>query len=94
MAEAVSGTFGAVGQSVTINPVYGTYNVSVSGTFVGTVEAQRSFDNGATWLAIEAFTTPIEKIGEEFERGVLVRLACTVYTSGTVTYRLGVGDYR
>ena len=100
---AVSGTFTATGQSASFAPPVatrdtngGAFNVTLSGTFVGTVKLQRSFDNGTTWhdltavgTAIAAFTTAVSEVWIEPEPGVIFRLNCTAYTSGTVTYRLG-----
>lgn len=99
----IAGTFTATGQSASFAPAVdargtngGAFNVTLSGTFVGTVKLQRSFDNGTTWhdltaagTAIAAFTTAVSEVWVEPEAGVNFRLNCTAYTSGTVTYRLG-----
>ena len=99
MAQNVTGTFTGTGQSAGMlvkgiddrraNP----FNLSLWGTFVGTVRLERSFD-GSTWLPITAlgsainFTGPVSETFEEAEGGVQYRLNCTAYTSGTVNYRL------
>lgn len=69
-------------------PIGGDFSLSISGTFVGTVEVQRSFDDKATWLPIEAFTAVTEQVG--FEASVLAhyRFECTAFTSGTIVARL------
>ena len=96
----VSGSLGsanAVSKSFYPNANLGM-NVSVWGTFVGTVQMQRSFDNGATWLpltsggaATKSFTAPASEMWTEVEQGVAYRLQCTAYTSGTINYRLSQG---
>lgn len=91
----VAGTFGATGQSAAFSPICGRmFNVSVWGTFVGSVQLERSF-NGSTWLPITAagvqlyaWSAPASEPAEEPEYGVLYRLNCTAYTSGTVNYRV------
>lgn len=90
----VSGTFTATGQSSSFRPI-GKFNVSLRGTFVGTVAIERSFD-GTNWAGISrdssgtaaTFTGPAGVICEEVEGDTLYRLNCTTYTSGTVTYRV------
>jgi hypothetical protein len=58
------------------------------------VQIQRSFDGGTEWLTRVdlvgngSYTTPISLVVAEPERGVLYRLACTAFTSGTINYRL------
>lgn len=100
---AVAGTFVATGQSASFAPAVdprgtngGAFNITLSGTFVATVKLQRSFDNGTNWndltavgVAIGTFTTAVSEVWVEPEAGVIYRLNCTAYTSGTVTYRLG-----
>lgn len=91
-----TGTFSATGQSnsVTISPIR-PFNVSIWGTFVGSVQLKRSFDGGTTWLPITAagtqlyaWTAPASEVAEEPEANVSYRLECTAYTSGTINYRI------
>lgn len=92
----VTGTFAATGQSKAFTPVAGRgFNASLWGTFVATVQVERSFDSGATWLPLTANGTQLEKFTaaaseqlQEDESGVQYRFNCTAYTSGTVNYRL------
>ena len=92
----VTGSFTAVGQSETLAPHAGRgFNVSLWGAFAGAVRLERSFDAGTTWLPISAagtplytWTAPASESAQEDEAGVLYRLNCTAYTSGTITYRL------
>jgi hypothetical protein len=103
MSQNVTGTFTALGQSNAFLPeglnefgeVDHQFNVSLWGTFVATVQLERSFDNGTTWLPLTAngtqvmkWTAPASESTGETEAGVLYRLNCTAYTSGTVNYRL------
>ena len=94
----VTGTFSATGQSASFAPVGGRgFNASLWGTFSATVQIERSFDGGTTWLILTANGTQLEKFAgsqvisenlQEDESGVLYRFNCTAYTSGTVNYRL------
>lgn len=106
----ISGTFAGTGQSSTA-VVFGLFNVVLWGTplggagetatFSGTVNVERSMDNGTTWVPVSTdgtgtqaiYTTPVSVSGMEPENGVLYRFNCTTYTSGTINYRLSqVGD--
>lgn len=66
----------------------GYFNLSLSGSWAGTVKLERSFDNGSTWLIVDSFTANIETTGYEPE-GATYRLRCSAYTSGVITGRLG-----
>ena len=76
--------------------VQGTFNLTVSGTFVATVAAERSFDGGTIWVPVWAdgagvpltFTAPASHVMVEPEAGVLWRLRCSAYTSGTANARV------
>lgn len=89
----VTGSFTAAGQS-SAESFRGRFNLTLSGTFVATVRAERSFDDGATWHPLTSggssvtFSAPCTEVLDEPEGAVLYRLNCTSYTSGTVTYRL------
>lgn len=102
-ATDITGTFTATGQSGPFRPVVGyrdissgQFNISASGTFVATVQLERSFDNGTNWFVCSSdsagtaasFTAPFSVVAEESEPGVIYRLNCTSFTSGTVTYRI------
>lgn len=70
----------------------GYMNISISGTFTGTIELQRSYDRGITWHAVDSFTAPEESSLTDLEIGVRYRLGCpTAWTSGTALCRLGIG---
>lgn len=70
------------------------YNI----TPVATVQVERSFDGGKTWVvvgvggggaaAVYANPASISIQGGEAEKGMAYRLNCTAYTSGTINYRI------
>lgn len=101
MSQKLTGTFTATGQSAAMlvdgvdDHIGTTFNISLWGTFVATVQLERSFDGGTTWLPLTNgatqlynWTAPASESKTESEVGVLYRLNCTAYTSGTVNYRL------
>ena len=71
--------------------VEGDFSFSISGTFVGTVTVQRSFDAGATWRDVDTFTAPIETAGYDGEPIVVYRAGIKTgdHTSGTASVRIG-----
>jgi hypothetical protein len=68
----------------------GYFNISISGTWAGTVTAQRAFDSGAAWLDVATWTTNTEEYGFEPERDVRYRVGIKEgnFTSGTCSVRL------
>lgn len=100
----LTGTFTATGQSLSTG-LMGYYNFFVwgtplsgglSGSFSGTVQLEKSFDGGTTWIPASldtagdaaAYTSAVSVTGLEIEPGMLYRVDCTAYTSGTINYRL------
>ena len=90
----VAGTFTATGNGLSV-PLYGNFNYTLSGTWVGTVVLERSYDDGVSWVTTSkpdltpaSFTAVIDGVGLEPEAGVLYRWRCSVFTSGTIEYRL------
>ena len=67
MATVVTGTFTAAAQSSPATALYGAFNITLWGTFSATVLAQRSLDNGTTWVTVStdgtgslaSYTSPI-----------------------------------
>lgn len=71
-----------------------------NGNWTASVQLERSFDGGTTWYVRSVDgtgtqavygTTPNKDVSitvGEPERGVLYRLDCTAYTSGTINYRM------
>lgn len=92
----VTGAFTATGQSASFAQLAGRgFNASGWGTFSAGVQLERSFDKGTTWLPITTagtqlykWTAPWSESAEDDEVGVLYRLNCTSYMSGTVNYRI------
>jgi len=68
----------------------GYFNVSISGTWAGTVTAQRSFDSGSTWFDVATWTTNTQEYGLDPERGVQYRIGIKTgeFTSGQSDVRL------
>jgi hypothetical protein len=66
------------------------FNISISGTWAGTVTVQRSFDGGSTWFDVATWTENTEEYGLEPERGVYYRVGIKTgeFTSGTAAVRL------
>jgi len=90
----VTGTFNGLGTSLTLTPrAMRSFNISLWGTFVGTVVLERSFDGGNTWLPVTSvscysFSAPISTSFEDGEYGNQYRFRCSSYTSGTINYRI------
>jgi len=70
----------------------GHFNISLSGTWVGTLTVQRSFDSGSTWFDVKTFTQNAQEYGYEPEGGIYYRAGVKTgeYTSGTVVVRLSL----
>lgn len=102
--QVLSGNFAATGVSGSI-ALYGSFNVSLygssgpNGAWTGSVQLERSFDGGATWLVCStsaagaqavysAGSKDVSVVVSEPERGVLYRLDCTAFTSGPINYRI------
>lgn len=93
----VLGSFSAAGQSASFS-FWGPFNVALWGAgAAGSVQLERSFDGGTTWIiacyrevaAQMIFTTfPFSTTAWEPERGVLYRLNCTSYTGSAIDYRM------
>lgn len=68
----------------------GYFNLSISGTWAGTVTVQRSYDLGSTWYDVDTWTANTEEYGLEPERGVQYRVGVKTggHTSGSVVLRL------
>jgi len=70
--------------------VVGYFNLSISGTWVGTLTVQRSFDSGSTWYDVDTWTENVQEYGLEPEGGIQYRAGIKTgeYTSGTCVVRL------
>lgn len=83
----LNGSFTGTGASSAVT-IHGCFNLSLSGFGSATVAVERSFDDGSTWVSVEAFSADAERIGKEPENKIQYRLNCTAYTSGTINYRI------
>lgn len=95
MSTIASATITAQNTFTTPVQVNGWFNLSLSGTFVATVTAQRSIDN-STWMDVDSFTTAVEQSGMEPEI-IWYRVGVKTggYTSGSAVIRLGQeGDFK
>ena len=84
---AISGIFSSAVPSSKYSLI-GDYTLSISGTFVATIDFERSFDDGATWHIVESYTAPTESNIEARGHGIDYRLNCSAYTSGSALYRI------
>lgn len=80
----VTGTFTGTGQSAVLRGTK-TVDVSLSGAASATVAIQRRV--GSAWVTIESITGDGERVVEN-ATALEMRLNCTAYTSGTVTYTM------
>ncbi len=85
----------ATGAGASLFLAAGRLNVTISGTFTGTVQIERSLDNGVTWVprGVESatslrLTAPVALVLEEAESGALYRSNCTAFTDGLATARI------
>lgn len=93
---SVGEDLGAPNATTTPINITGVYNVSVSGTFVGTLYAEISSDDGATWsrqtrdvFGVSAgFTAPGCAQFPAYTRRCLVRVRFVARTSGTAVVRV------
>ena len=92
----VSGALTATAQTTAFSPLAGRgFNISLWGTFTATIQLERSFDAGTTWLPITAagtqlyrWSAPASESASDDETGVRYRLDCTYFSSGTINYRI------
>ena len=91
MSKKVKDTIsGANSFSRVVDNIRGHFNYSLSGTWVGTVHLQRSFDKGTTWLDVDSHTANVETYGVEPGENVQYRFGVKAgnYTSGSVVGRI------
>jgi len=88
MSRIVSASIGAQNTFTDAMKVSGPFDVSISGTFSGTVTVQRSYDN-STWKDVENFTAPIECYGFQPEIAwCRIGIKTGAYTNGTAVVSL------
>lgn len=88
MTEAVSGVFTATAEQSGEAPRWGKFNVSLTGTWTGTVSLQRMFKGGA-WETVKEYTGNVSEVAEEPEAGVKYSFTASNLTAGSAEYRIG-----
>ena len=63
-------------------------DLSIFGTFVGTVQLQRKRPADATWRVVQEYTDEVEELPECASGVWQWRTECTAYTSGTANWEL------
>jgi hypothetical protein len=92
MMPATTKTLSA--QNTFTDPVFiiGDFNLSISGTFSGTVTVQRSTD-GTTWRDVDTWTIPVEEVGyDPMKNFYRAGFKTGQYTSGSATILLNGYD--
>jgi hypothetical protein len=103
----VSGAFTGAAQVSGSFLVWGPFNVFLygpsgpNGNWNGTVQLERCFDGGVTWIvcgiggaglqavwASAGTGSDISIIAGEVEKGMIYRLRCTAFVSGPINYRM------
>ncbi len=88
MSRIVSASIGAQNTFTDSIKLSGPFDLSISGTFVGTVTVQRSYDN-SSWKDVDTFTSPSEEYG--FQPEIVwyrAGIKTGAYTSGTAVVSL------
>jgi len=99
--QTVSATFDDVNDATTALTCQsgGNFQWSVSGSFVGTIDLQISYDEGSTWTAYATMvstsvaSTTDEVYDNDTGQDVQVRAFCTADTSGSASVRVWVHAY-
>lgn len=88
--KLISRSIGAENLYTDAISLVGYFNLSISGTWAGTVTVQRSFDSGSTWHDVDTWTENTQEYGLEPEGGTQYRVGIKTgeYTSGTCAVRL------
>jgi hypothetical protein len=88
MSRIVSASIGAQNTFTDSIKLSGPFDLSISGTFVGTVTVQRSYDN-SSWKDVDTFTSPTEDYGFQPEIAwYRAGIKTGEYTSGTAVVSL------
>src|SRR4051794_14434991 len=87
--SVLTGSFTANGVSGSVQ-LYRIFNWAAWGTYSAMLFLERSFDGGSVWFAVDDMAGGANNTGmrEEPEDGVLYRLRCGAYVSGTLNYRI------
>ena len=85
----VEQSFTGTGQTAGLE-IQGDFNISgdfSTGSGVGQVDLERSFDEGVTFKVVESYTSDVERVGNSPEQ-LVYRLRVSSFTSGTIAVRL------
>jgi hypothetical protein len=90
----IFGTFTGSGQTTGNFQMSPQFSVSLGGSFSATVLLERSPDGGTTWYpcstdatgTVAAYNAPMSVDVVSATHGMVYRLRCTGFTSGTVNY--------
>ena len=85
--KSLEETFTSARVGVNTQIFAGNFNISVV-VPSGTLNIERSFNNGQTWLVVDAITSNTEDAMSDPE-GALYRFNCTGFTTGPIYGRLG-----
>jgi len=96
LAIPQSFTFAPTGAAIRVSGADSKATFTGAGIgWTGLVNIERSFDGGSTWIVCNAGPSlaqypsgPVNTSWNEPERGVLYRLNCVAYSSGTINYRI------
>ena len=99
--SGISGNFTAIGSSQFIRLSKGTtWSFTSSGTWQGTFEIQRSYDDGATTEIVKIFSSGaspngrnVATSGEELLGGALYRITVTNFVSGNFIYDFNADEF-
>lgn len=88
-----TGTLTSVSNGAAVNVTRGSFVVDIYGTFVGTARLERRVD-GTNWVPMfylntaHSRTAPASETFHEGLGGAQYRVACTAYTSGTISWSI------
>ena len=92
MSRVVTASIGAQNTFSDSIRLTGWFDLSISGTFSGTVTVQRSYDN-STWRDVDNFTAPVEMTGTHGEIAwYRAGIKTGAYTSGTAVVSIAGND--
>jgi hypothetical protein len=99
-SQFVSKAFTAVGETTSIKcGPNGTWRLVTHGIWTGTIKIEKSIDGGTTWSSVRSFTSYDGDINHntygDFDEddAVLVRVKCTIFTSGTINVDLSTDAF-
>lgn len=94
--NAISEALSALNATTTVIQAKGTLNLTTHGTWTGTIQLQKSFDNQVTWVQSRVYGSTddrnVEIFVEEEQNNIFYRVKMTAYTSGICTVDLDVED--